>query len=249
MYRFVAAGLAPWLLWQGRRVRRETPKLPEPPGAREGTTGAGPPLRLLIAGDSAAAGVGTTSQEEALLGQLVGRLARSRSVRWQLIAQIGDKTPDTLRKLSALPDLRADLAVISLGVNDVTSGTRTRSFVRNYESLVRWLIEKAGAQRLVVSSLPPVGRFPALPHPLRWVLGQRALEFGRALQEIARRHPACVFVPIDDLTDVGAMASDGFHPGPAAYADWADRITRALASQALAGSEIPLSGKCGNWIA
>ncbi len=54
----VTAALAPLLLWQGRHVRRVTPRLPEAAGPRAGTTGHGPPLRLLVLGDSAAAGVG-----------------------------------------------------------------------------------------------------------------------------------------------------------------------------------------------
>ncbi len=68
--------LGPLLLLQGRHVRRVTPVLPEPPGPRQGRSGAGPALRLLILGDSAAAGVGASTQGEALSGQLVQTLAR-----------------------------------------------------------------------------------------------------------------------------------------------------------------------------
>ncbi|MDH3952646.1 MAG: SGNH/GDSL hydrolase family protein, partial [Gammaproteobacteria bacterium] len=57
-------------IWTNLRV----PTLPEPPGAREGSAGKGPPLKLLVVGDSAAAGVGVSRQDEALLGQVVSRL-------------------------------------------------------------------------------------------------------------------------------------------------------------------------------
>ena len=50
--------LGPALWVQGKYVRRVTPRLPEPPGPRSGHCGQGPQLRLLIAGDSAAARVG-----------------------------------------------------------------------------------------------------------------------------------------------------------------------------------------------
>ncbi|NIP82235.1 MAG: SGNH/GDSL hydrolase family protein, partial [Gemmatimonadetes bacterium] len=56
-----APALAPILVAQGLFVRWRTTRLPEPPGDREGVTGAGPPLRLLVAGDSAAAGVGAST--------------------------------------------------------------------------------------------------------------------------------------------------------------------------------------------
>ncbi|RMD81354.1 MAG: SGNH/GDSL hydrolase family protein, partial [Candidatus Dadabacteria bacterium] len=57
--------LGPLLLWQGWRVRLNVPRLPEAPGPRQGRAGKGPLLRLLIVGDSAAAGVGAAHQDEA----------------------------------------------------------------------------------------------------------------------------------------------------------------------------------------
>jgi hypothetical protein len=86
-------GLGPILWLQRKYVRRVTLKLPEPNGPREGVTGHGPLLRLLIAGDSAAAGVGSNSQEEALCGQLVQRLSQRYSVQWQLRAVSGLDSP------------------------------------------------------------------------------------------------------------------------------------------------------------
>ncbi|KAB0649370.1 SGNH/GDSL hydrolase family protein, partial [Burkholderia diffusa] len=60
-YPLATAALGPLLLMQGRRVRRVTPRLAEAAGPRDGTAGDGPPLRVLVLGDSAAAGVGVAS--------------------------------------------------------------------------------------------------------------------------------------------------------------------------------------------
>ena len=85
---------APLLLWQGRRVRRDTPKLPEAEGPRDGIAGAdrpGRPLRLLIVGDSSAAGVGASVQDEALAGRLVGRVEHvvsGRATRFRSLRQL-----------------------------------------------------------------------------------------------------------------------------------------------------------------
>lgn len=57
-----AAPLAPRLQWQGRAARRETPHLAEPGGTRAASFDAGVPLRLLLLGDSAAAGIGAPHQ-------------------------------------------------------------------------------------------------------------------------------------------------------------------------------------------
>jgi len=54
--------LSPLLVCQGIYVRRVTPKLPEADGPRSGEAGSGALLRLLVLGDSAAAGVGVRTQ-------------------------------------------------------------------------------------------------------------------------------------------------------------------------------------------
>ncbi len=56
----------PVLVTQGPFIKLRTERLEEPKGAREGVVGQGPDLRLLIIGDSSAAGVGVTSQSQAL---------------------------------------------------------------------------------------------------------------------------------------------------------------------------------------
>ena len=76
----ITLSLAPFLILQGRHVRRITPRLPEPDGARAGQAGSGQPLRLLIVGDSAAAGVGVSTQQDALSGQLIALLSQSLSL-------------------------------------------------------------------------------------------------------------------------------------------------------------------------
>ena len=89
-YTLAIATLAPLLLWQGRRVRRVTPRLPEPAGPRAGVAGQGAPLRLLVLGDSAAAGVGVARQRDALTGRLLAELSPRHTVHWRLLAHTGE---------------------------------------------------------------------------------------------------------------------------------------------------------------
>ena len=87
--------LAPVLLWQGRQVRRNALRLPEAEGPREGVAGTGKVcLRVLIVGDSSAAGVGAKNQTQALAGRLSEALSQrlGGAVVWQLIARSGDTT-------------------------------------------------------------------------------------------------------------------------------------------------------------
>ena len=82
-------GLAPVIVPQGIWTNLRVPTLPEPPGAREGFAGKGRPLKLLVVGDSAAAGVGVSHQDEALLGQVVSRLSGRYRVEFGLHAKTG----------------------------------------------------------------------------------------------------------------------------------------------------------------
>ena len=214
---------------QALLARRRARILPEPPGARAGRAGSGPPLRLLIAGDSSAAGVGCAVQDQALSGRLAARLSGRFDLSWQVAARTGAVT-------AQVPDLIGggpwDVAVLSIGLNDVTRGT----------PIGRWLVQRAALferlapARLVVSGLPPLGAFPALPQPLRWVMGRELARYeaaGRAQAEALGHR----FAPLIGITDdVSLMAEDGFHPGPAVYDMWADllvpRVVEAAAQAA-----------------
>lgn len=219
-----AAALSPLLLLQGRHVYRVTPRLPEPPGPRSGRAGVGAPLRLLVAGDSAAAGVGAASQDEALTGRLVAELSPHRALDWRLEARTGYTTADTHAHLATLPADRFDVVVLSLGVNDVTSGSGRARWLARQAALTDLLQARFAPRAVFFTSLPPMHLFPALPQPLRWYLGARARDFNVVLANWLSRRPGCHLVAPDFQADPAHIASDGFHPGPAAYRAWAVRV-------------------------
>lgn len=213
--------LGPLLLAQGKYVRSNIELLPEPEGERIGTKGSGPHLSLLIVGDSAAAGVGSDRQRDALLGQLVTRLACRHTVHFQLEACTGDTSDDCLQKLRQLGARHYDVVLTSLGVNDVTSGSSKATFERRQRTLITLFKDKFSAKQIILSGLPPVGHFPALPQPLRWYLGSRARHFDGILQRLSHEL-GLAHIKLDLNADTNLAASDGFHPGPAAYAQWAE---------------------------
>ena len=204
------------------------PVLPEPPGNREGVAGNGPPLRVLIAGDSAAAGVGAASQDEALLGRLVADLSTDFSVAWSLHATSGHTTKQTLERLEQLPQQTFDVAVTSLGVNDTISMVSLPDWRRRQARLRQLLRDRFGVRTLIVSGLPPVHGFPALPQPLRWHVGLRATQLHRALAADVAAEADARFIDLRFSDDMSLMASDGFHPGPRIYAEWAQLIAAAI---------------------
>ena len=241
--------LGPWLVLQGRRVRRMTPVLPEPPGPRSGRveplsslSALDPPsplkppghasrdlrvlMRVLITGDSAAAGVGAPHQDQALAGQFPPRLAQSFScpIEWSLIARTG-LTVESLCGLLAqqAPPQPIDVVLVSIGVNEVTAGTDVSAWQSRLHGLHALLTGRLGARCVLYSGIPPMHRFPALPQPLRWFLGRRARRLDRALAHWVKQVPGAHWVPLPDLPDE-AIASDGFHPGVQAYRAWAEVV-------------------------
>jgi lysophospholipase L1-like esterase len=228
--------LAPVLVAQAVATRRRAPVLPEPEGAREGRLGRGRgALRLLIAGDSSAAGVGVAHQGQALAGHLVRELHHraQRPVRWWLHARSGLTTRQVHELLRGEPLQRGDVAVVVTGVNDVIDLVSPQRAVQQRAALADWLLAEAGVARVVFAPLPPVHRFPLLPQPLRRVMGEDARAHDDALARWAGTRADVSYVPIDMDLSADAMASDGFHPGEPVYRAVGEALAAHIATLAL----------------
>jgi lysophospholipase L1-like esterase len=188
-------------------------------------------LRLLILGDSAAAGVGASHQDQALLGQVVSGLVDQYQVCWALRATTGNTTASILQWLDAQPAQRFDVVVTSLGVNDVTGMVGRSKWRRQQAELRETLKSKFEVKKLLVSGLPPLHGFPALPQPLRWVLGARATQFNNDLRQDIAADGTATFLDLRFTADTTLIASDGFHPGPGIYEEWGARAA-AMISEA-----------------
>jgi hypothetical protein len=215
--------LSPVLVAQAIATRSRLPRLPEPEGAREGVVGKGAPLRLLVAGDSSAAGVGVKRQAQALaprLAKVVAERAGAR-VRWQLRARSGLTTAQTLALLRdeglGPGGIAADVAVVVTGVNDVIDQVPSQRARAAREALANWLRNGHGVQHVVFAPLPPIHQFPSLPQPLRWVAGADARRHNGALAEWAATRSDVSWVEMQIPINRGVMAEDGFHPGEPVY--------------------------------
>lgn len=234
----VAAKLAlgPLLLWQAQHVRRTTPRLPVAGGALAGEIGTGARLRLLVVGESTAVGVGAAHHGEALAGELAGRIAAKigRRVAWRVLGENG-ATARRTRRLVEATHAEADLAVVALGVNDVLEQTRLARWRRDVAALVAALQERTGARDVILLEVPPLAKFPALPRPLRDVLGADSRRLDAALARLAARldapdrrvrHYRFAFDGAREF-----FARDGFHPSALGYARWAELIASRFAQE------------------
>lgn len=127
--------LLPVLFIQGHKVRKNTPRLAEAKGEREGRAGQGKSLSLLILGDSAAAGVGVENQKDALSGAIIQELQNEFSLQWKLHAKTGDTTRQVFNALQHLEEQKYDVIVTSIGVNDVTKLISAKSWIKQQKQL------------------------------------------------------------------------------------------------------------------
>lgn len=212
--------LLPLVAAQGLRARRTIEVLPEAAGPRAGVSGEGPTTRLLVIGESTAAGVGAPSHDEALAGSLARGIGGR--VEWQVLGRSGATAQEAL---AWLPEVSPapDLAVVVLGVNDTLRRTSPRAWARHLAQL----LDGIPAARVVVTGVPSFASFPSLPNALARYLDERARRLDEAAQQVCDRPEVTWVSSVEGDRGVRMFARDGFHPSPEGYAGWAQSLLDA----------------------
>jgi len=215
---------SPVLIAQGRRLRRDTPRLPDAAPPWEGALAGPRPVRLLVLGDSTAAGVGADTMDDALPGNLARELKAltGRGVTWRAVGENGATSRDIIvRYLDDATTDSYDVVFLSIGANDAL-GLRPRwAFARDVRVILQRLRDASPHASILMSSLPAFFRFELLPNPLRWnlYLHSRSLE-DAARAVVATLDGVHMSPPPPPYTE-GFFASDLFHPSASGYRDWA----------------------------
>lgn len=230
----VALPMLPVLIAQGRHARRVTPRLPAAGGPAEGTAGArrpGTPLSLIAVGESPVAGVGVRMHEEAITGQFARALSAGadRPVKWRACGRNGVTVREALEVLvPCIPEEPVDVALIAFGINDTTAFRPLRRWREDYRALLQAVETRCRPRVILVSGIPPIGHFPALPQPLRWVMGLKAEALDHVVRDLAAAHPRARHVALlFDVTDPALMAEDGYHPSAKGCTAWARLLAAA----------------------
>ena len=229
--KLITFGLIPSLLIQGYQVKKNTLRLPEPKGMRKGSIGQGKPLSILILGDSAAAGVGVTQQQDALLGALLATLQPDFKIQYQLEAKTGDTTLQVLKRTQQLEHQHFDVVITSIGVNDVTKLISPKKWLQQQQLFYAAIERKFTPHMVLVTGVPPMHLFPALPNPLGWLFGQYSSEMNKKLAEFVSSRANYQLIQFD-LAHFKAlnlqMAEDGFHPSKEIYQVWAQELSHKI---------------------
>jgi lysophospholipase L1-like esterase len=197
----------------------------------------GDPVRLLILGDSIAAGLGAQRPRQTLGVQLAKRLATTsgRAVRLVSVAEVGAETSWLDRQLDAIPsDFEADVAVIVVGGNDVTHRVRVSESAAQLAAAVRDL--RSRGVEVVVGTCPDLGALLLLPQPLRGLAARASRRLARAQRDAVVRSGGYA-VALGDLVGPSFLAKpermfslDRFHPSGPGYR----RTAKALLPSVLA---------------
>ncbi len=214
---------APLLVLQGRRLRRDTPRLPDAAQPWHGSLDGPDPLRLLVLGDSTAAGVGAATQDDALPGNLARLLAErtGRGVTWVAAGRNGATTRDLVTDyLETVAGQRWDVVFLTVGANDALGLRRRASFSRDIRIILDALTESSPL--VLMSSLPAFFRFELLPNPLRFNLYLHSRSLEDAARSVVSTFPSVHMSPPPPPYTDGFFSSDLFHPSANGYRDWAE---------------------------
>lgn len=238
--RIIAFVLAPFLFPQSRVVLSHLPKLEEASGLRYGKIAGPDPLRLLVFGDSTAAGVGVEYQSEGLAGAVSRELAErfDRGVTWQMYGRSG-VTSAELRAffLPAAMSEQFDVIFLSIGVNDVMHLRQKAQFEFDLAQILDGLRRVSPEAWIIVPGVPRMERFDSLPDPLSSILGARAHRINHGARQVIEGRYRVVHSKPWPIGTPGFFARDNFHPSAIGYAAWAkaaiDYWQRRLKSQNL----------------
>lgn len=190
--------------------------------------GSGPPRRVVVLGDSAAAGHGLDDPEVALARRVArGLAAGGHRVVLRSVAVDGAKTVDVLRHQLPAVD-GAEVVVIGVGANDALRGRRAARVEGHTSVLLRGVARRAPDARVLLLTCPDLSAAPRVPALLRPLVGWRCRVVARVQETVAARHGVpTVTVPRSRLGPE-VFGADGFHPGVVGHERLAVRVLELL---------------------
>jgi lysophospholipase L1-like esterase len=213
---------------QGSATRRRVPRLPSAsPPHRGEVPGLGAPIRVLAIGESSISGVGVSCSTQSMTAVTARTLARrtGRAASWRVHGFSGATARQAMKQL--MPRIArepADLVIIAFGVNDATSYRSPGAFADDLVALVTAARQRVGDAAVVIAGVAPLTSFPALPWPLRTILGWRTAALQAAADRLAARMPKVAVERFAAPPGPELFAEDGFHPNPRAHALWGEKI-------------------------
>ena len=165
---------------------------------------------------------------KSLAGYLIKDLSKNYECTWKIIAKSGVKTSDLIRLIEEEHASPFDHVVISIGMNDITSGTSRENWLKLLRTLQTLLQEKFKTTRFIFCGMPPVGKLKIIPSPLRQILSLKAHLFDMSLSMFCNKDPKKTYLSITLPFGEEMIAADRFHPSEDFYKLWATKINNTI---------------------
>jgi lysophospholipase L1-like esterase len=218
---------------------------PPDPAGWYGRGRPGPAIKVVLLGDSSAAGYGVDRTVETPGAHLASGIAAKadRRVHLRAYAKVGAQSSDLDGQIDHALPTDPDLAVILIGANDVTHRVRPSQSVRYLGDAVRRLVE--ADVKVVVATCPDLGTVKPIPPPLKQVARSWSRRLAAA-QAIAVVEAGGVAVSLGSMLGPTFQAApallfgpDRFHPSAEGYRAMAEVLTPSAVNALGFGEERP----------
>lgn len=231
----IAAPLLPILYFQGKKVRKNVPKLPEardPKGYIKTTSEK--TLKIIALGESTFAGVGVDLHKNGFIGALAKQISEEKniSILWKVYAKSG-YTAKMVRKrlLPLIEESNADLIIIGLGGNDAFRLNSPETWMFQINLLIRKLKRKYPKTPIYFTNMPPIKEFPAFTNTIKFVIGNLVEILGKRLHRKVKSRKNIYYnneiIRLETWQkrynvkgEVSDFFSDGVHPSMLTYQIW-----------------------------
>lgn len=173
---------------------------------------------ILIIGESTAAGVGASAEENTFAAQVYRQSNKAFNIynlgRNGLIAE-------KLKRLLAhgkqeIPE-KFEFAIILIGANDCFKFTPPARFKNQLMGFIQLLQNEKSIQKIIIPSIAPVQHFPSIPGIMRFFLGMHRSILTRELKSLQKKIPNLDFNNFKFEMSSELLASDGIHPSDKGY--------------------------------
>lgn len=239
----LAVPLLPVLYFQGKKIRKNIPNLPEaknPKGYIKTTSEN--TLKMLVIGESTIAGVGVDIHENGFTGALAKEISNKteNSILWRVYAKSGYTAKMVRKKLiPIIEDSTADLIVIGLGGNDAFKLNSPDVWIFQINLLIKTLKRKFPKTPIFFTNMPPIKEFPAFTNAIKFVIGNLVEILGKRLNKsVIKKENVYYNKEVIDLKswqdkhqlkgDVNVFFSDGVHPSKLTYQTWGKEMAQFI---------------------
>jgi lysophospholipase L1-like esterase len=205
----------PYLVYQAKKVRKSSPKLPSQSSLL--TLGQGE-KHVLLLGESTVAGVGASATAHTLAGNFARMLGDSYQI--ETIGKKGLRVKDAFSLYQLQKKSRTTTSegvILFLGANDCFFLTSPQEFKQELRSLIQQIQVETDANWIYLAAIPPVHLFPAFSEQMRAFLSKQRAYLQREMEDIAANDPKVIYHPIPMDLQPEFFSADGVHPSDLGY--------------------------------